>query len=84
MNQKYNDQFLLSELKRFERENKRSPMAKDFKGNPDWPDPLTFIRYFGGWSRAIEAAGLKPNFAPYTRKKYLTVEERFALHYEVA
>ena len=49
---------LLDYMKRFNKENGRSPTAEDFKNHPEYPNCVTYQRVFGSWSNALKGAGL--------------------------
>lgn len=46
---------LINSLKNFTKNLGRSPVKREFKG------ATTYIKYFGSWTKALSAAGLKPN-----------------------
>jgi len=69
----YTDEQLLDELRRFKREEGRSPGQMDFNNNPEYPGFVTYQRRFGTWNAAIKLAGLETNVGG-TEKEY-TKEE---------
>lgn len=54
---KYTNDFLISELVRFNDENGRPPKAKDLEGNKKYPSRKTYEKYFGSFSEALIQAG---------------------------
>lgn len=69
---------LLEKIQEFNAQNGRPPKANEWlervpivDGHRIWPSPSEMIREFGSWSRAIRAAGLKPQH----EKKRLKHEE---------
>lgn len=61
MSEKYDDEFLISELQRFYIENTKVPTMKDFQLNKDFPSECTYKLHFGTWNNALRLAGLIPN-----------------------
>lgn len=57
----YNDEFLLNELKRFYKENNRSPYEQDMCPVNGYPSFKTFIAHFGSWNKSLINAGLPLN-----------------------
>jgi hypothetical protein len=55
---KYEDDGLLSELIRFEKENGFPPTANDFRDGPEYPNPSTYQKRFGSWSNSLKLVGL--------------------------
>ena len=52
---------LIELLVKFKKKLGRIPKMEDVKAAEDMPSANTYIKYFGSWNRALEAAGLKPN-----------------------
>lgn len=61
MSKKYTDEFLISELQRFHRENGRVPTSRDMTPKSGYPTFGTYQYYFGAWNNALEAADLDKN-----------------------
>ncbi len=61
-NERYTDEQLLNYLRKFFKENGRSPTQLDFIGNLEYPSHMTYGRRLGGWNKAIEKAGLYVNY----------------------
>ena len=72
---KYTDEDLLNELRRFEKEHRRSPTEADFGNNPGYPSYVTFQRRFGSWDNALKMAGLDINSYRHHEVK-LNIPER--------
>jgi len=66
----YTDEELLDHLIRFEKENGRVPIEKDFKNNPIYPGLSTYIRRFGSWLNSLKLAGLDINLMGQQGCKY--------------
>lgn len=60
---KYSDEECISAIKDFVSTNNRIPYSDEFNiGNlPQYPSAGTIAKHFGGWNKAIEAAGYKPS-----------------------
>ena len=54
---KYTNEQLIKILKDL---NKQNISKIDVDGNPNLPGAMTFIRRFGSWCKAVEAAQLQP------------------------
>lgn len=75
---KYTDEFLLDELRRFERENGRVPKQRDLCSKNGYISSRTYCDYFGSFNRALELAGLKLNrFVGYTDEFLISEMKRF-------
>ena len=61
MLKKYSDEFLILELHRFVNQNDRVPTFKDMQGKFGYPSNSSYVRQFGTWNKALEAAGLELN-----------------------
>lgn len=61
-------EILLDALRRFYRENGRSPKALDFVGTHDYPHYSTYRRWFESWNKALTLAGLPTNKGGQKRK----------------
>lgn len=59
--QKYSDDYLVDEIKRFYEENGTVPRCVDFDGSKDYVSSKTIRKRFGTWNTAIAKAGLLPN-----------------------
>ncbi len=57
----YSNERLIEILRNLAAELGRPPTAQELRARRDLPAPITYLRHFGGWNRALEAAGLKPN-----------------------
>ena len=57
----YTEQFLISELQRFVRENNRNPRRIDMQGKFRYPNYDTYTSRFGSWNNALIKAGLELN-----------------------
>ena len=55
------DEELLEFLRKFDRENGRSPKMEDFLGNPKYPSFAIYQKHFGSWNNALKMAGLEIN-----------------------
>lgn len=78
--EKYTDKELLEHLMKFEREEGRSPEAKDFVNNPDYPGYSVYQLRFGSWNNALQMAELqtkKGGVQVYTDKELLEYLRRF-------
>lgn len=58
MSQKYSDDDLISAFWRFFEVNKRYPLQKDFKHNPEYPNATVFYRRFGSWFNFLDTLGV--------------------------
>ena len=58
---KYNKEFLISELKRFYKENGRVPTQKDMSPKNGYPNGTLYRQYFDSYNKALEITKLKPN-----------------------
>lgn len=56
----YNDEYLISEMKRFYTLHGRSPTNEDFANNSSFPSPKVYNKRFG-WNNALKLAGLPIN-----------------------
>jgi len=75
---KFDDKFLLDELKRFKRENGRVPKQRDFCKKNGYISSRTYCDYFGSWNNALSLAGLTLNrFVGYTDDQLLSELQRF-------
>lgn len=61
MTRRYSDEFLISELIRFERENSRVPKALDMQGKFGYPGASVYQNHFGSHNKALIKAGFKLN-----------------------
>lgn len=53
---------LLGILRKFERDEGRSPIENDFIGNPKYPSYSMYVKMFGTWNSALDMAGLTVNY----------------------
>ena len=58
---RYDDEFLLNELKRFYNIYGRSPTYNDFVTNKNFPCTNAYQKHFGTWNNALQLAGLNIN-----------------------
>lgn len=58
---KYDNEFLISELNRYTKENNKIPIEQDFKDNKSFPHPGVYEKHFGTWNNALKEAGLEIN-----------------------
>lgn len=56
--QSYTIEELLNELRRFEKEHRRSPTEEDFRNNPEYPYFTTYVKIFGSWFNSLKLAEL--------------------------
>lgn len=56
--QSYTGEELLNELRRFEKEHRRSPTEDDFRNNPEYPHFSTYVKMFGSWFNSLKLAEL--------------------------
>jgi hypothetical protein len=79
---KYSDQFLLSELKRYYKENNKTPTCSDFEKNNNYPSPKVYLKRFGSWNAALEKAGLELNLIKkYDKEKIMEEAVNFYKKY---
>lgn len=52
--EKYTDEELLNELKRFEKEEGKIPTREDFRTYGEYPHYQTYNKRFGGWNNALK------------------------------
>lgn len=57
----YTDEFLVSELHRFKRENDRVPKQSDMSIRHGYPAPGAYQSHFGSWNNALRLAGFEIN-----------------------
>jgi hypothetical protein len=58
---RYTRERIIGEIQRWVREHGRAPSYGDWvPAPPGLPSPSTVAKYFGGWERAIRAAGEEP------------------------
>lgn len=57
----YSREQLLAILKDFFYKNQRVPYHAEFRSDPLYPDPSSYVAVFGSWNKALEEAGLNPN-----------------------
>ena len=57
----YTKEFLISELQRFKKENRRNPKAINMQIKFGYPSYVTYQKRFGSWNSALLAAGLEVN-----------------------
>jgi len=57
----YTEEFLISEILRFKKENNKTPVRDDMQGKFGYPDFSTYRNRFGSWNESLEIAGLKVN-----------------------
>jgi len=55
---RYTDEGLLDYLRRFNKENGRSPTEGDFSNNLEYPSYDTYFKRFGSWANALKLVGL--------------------------
>ncbi len=55
---KYTDDDLLEFLRKFEKDEGRSPKAEDFISDPRYPSIRPYIYRFGSWQKALKLVGL--------------------------
>jgi hypothetical protein len=71
------DEYLISEIKRFYKENERIPVQSDFKGNLEYPDVNKYQRRFG-WNNALKLAGFNPNKVDcYSKEELIELLHKF-------
>lgn len=77
------DEELLEFLRKFDRENGRSPKMEDFLGNPKYPSFATYQKRFGSWNGALKIAGLDINrFTKTTNEELLRyLQEFYDIHF---
>lgn len=74
----YTDKELLEFLRRFHRENGRSPREGDLYNNPRYPGPKTYQRRFDSWNNALKMAGLQISmFTDCTNEELLELLRRY-------
>lgn len=57
----WSDDEILASLRDYAREQGRTPTRDEWRGLPnEYPAPTTVVNRFGGWNKALDAAGLKP------------------------
>jgi len=61
MSKKYDDEFLLNELKRFYNETGKVPIKYDFDHNTMFPSSITYSNHFGSWNNGLQLAGFDVN-----------------------
>lgn len=61
MDNKYTEEFLISELHRFVDEHGRIPVKYEMTANSGYISNATYDRRFGSWNNALKVAGLKLN-----------------------
>lgn len=54
---RYSDDYLISEIRRFHKENNRLPTSADFNNNSGYPSDSSYFLRFGSWNNAIKVAG---------------------------
>lgn len=69
-NQKYTDEELLNELRRFEKEEGRIPITKDFTNNPEYPGFKIYYTRFGSWIDVLKLAGLDVDLMGYQSNRH--------------
>ena len=68
--QKYTDEELLNELRRFEKEEGRIPITKDFTNNPEYPGFKIYYTRFGSWMGVLKLAGLDVDLMGHQSNRY--------------
>jgi len=58
---RYSDQDLIEALKALAEFLGRTPRTRDANGHPDVPTAATYIKRFGSWQEALEAADIPPH-----------------------
>lgn len=62
--------------------NGRTPVARDFSNNPQYPSYMTYISEFGTWNKALEASEIKVNqrqdwLRIYTKEQLIEIIQQF-------
>jgi hypothetical protein len=57
---RYSDEDLIEFLRRFHKENGKPPSSPDFRKNKDYPAPITYLKRFGSWNKALKKQDLRP------------------------
>jgi len=68
MTKKYNDEFLISELQRFVKENGRVPTTRDMTSKSGYPSHSAYVNHFKVFNAALEIARLKINKKHHVEK----------------
>ena len=68
----YTRKHLMFLLQKLAKELKKTPSMPDMDGAPNYPSTRPFIEAFGLWSKAIEAANLKPIYKKHNKKELIS------------
>lgn len=60
--ERYKNEELLDFLRKFDKDNGRSPVQLDFECIPGYPSSMTYRNRFGSWNKALKLAGLYVNY----------------------
>lgn len=72
---KFDDEFLISELKRYYNTYNKIPTHNDFKNKLGYPSTKAYINHFGSWNNALRKAGMDVNlqFNNYTKEDMIKI-----------